>query len=82
MRAHLYNAEGLPPLVNDGLGYTGEQWQTDDTLWQRHHFSQLADTLYLETGFYNYQTLEEIGDMLRLPVEENQRTENGTRKTG
>ena len=68
--------------MDDGLGYSGEQWQTDDMLWQRHHFSQLEDTLYLETGFYNYQTLEEIGDMLRLPVEENERTENGIRETG
>ena len=73
LRAHLYNADSPPPLVEDGLGYTVEQWQAGDTLWQRHQFSSLEGAIHLETGFYNYQTLEDVGEMLHLPVDKNER---------
>ena len=71
-RAHLYTSASPPPLVDDGLGYSGEQWQVGDTFWQRHQFSTMDNALHLETGLYNYQTLETIGDILVLPVHDRQ----------
>ncbi len=68
MRAHLYASQDAPPLVADSLGYAAEQWQPQDTLWQRHQFNSMDDALHLETGLYNYQTLKEIGEMLILPA--------------
>ena len=68
MRAHLYNAQSESPQVSDGLGYAAEQWRAGDLFWQRHPFAFQEDELYLESGLYDYQTLAEIGKMLRLPL--------------
>lgn len=70
MRAHLYSTPDAPPLVDDALGYTADQWRAGDTLWQRHDFPVIEDAHYLETGLYNFQNLEEVGEMLRLPAAE------------
>ena len=70
MRAHLYSTPDAPPLVDDALGYTADQWRAGDTLWQRHDFAVIEDAHYLETGLYNFQNLEEVGEMLRLPAAE------------
>ncbi|HID52226.1 MAG TPA: phospholipid carrier-dependent glycosyltransferase [Anaerolineae bacterium] len=56
---HLY-AEAPPPIVSDGLGFTGEQWEAGDVIWQRHEFDLGADSRYLETGLYNYLTNERL----------------------
>jgi hypothetical protein len=69
IRAHLYTSASPPPLVDDGLGFSAEQWRAQDTLWQRHQFPITDDASYLETGLYNYQTLETIGEKLNLPVQ-------------
>jgi hypothetical protein len=68
MRAHLYSEDGAEPMVADGLGYPGEQWQAHDTIWQRHSFPTLENASRLETGIYNYQTLDVIGEMVSLPL--------------
>jgi hypothetical protein len=66
--AHLY-LDGQPvPLVGDNLGYTAEQWQPGDTFWQRFPFPAAKGDLTLETGLYDYQTLEKLGEVLRLPA--------------
>jgi hypothetical protein len=70
LRAHLYSLANPTPLVDDGLGYSGEQWQAGDTLWQQHQFETMEDAAYLETGLYDYQTLGIIGEVLDLPVSE------------
>ncbi len=68
MRAHLYSEDGTEPMVADALGYPGEQWQARDTIWQRHSFPTLENAARLETGIYNYQTLDVIGEMVSLPA--------------
>ena len=70
LRAHLYDSLSQAPLVADGLGFSGDQWQAGDTLWQRHQFETMEDAAYLETGLYNYQTLAIIGEVFYLPVPE------------
>jgi hypothetical protein len=65
--AHLY-LDGQPaPLVGDNLGYPAGQWQPGDTFWQRFPFPPAEGARTLETGLYDYQTLEASGDVLRLP---------------
>jgi hypothetical protein len=65
VQGHLYTAEpDSPPLVADGLGFTSDQWQPGDWFIQRHLFTAPGDTL--ETGLYNYATLERIGPVIRL----------------
>lgn len=54
--AHLYG-EGDTPLVADGLGFTSEQWQSDDIFVQIHAFDT-ENGRFLETGLYNYLTGE------------------------
>ncbi|MFN2180837.1 MAG: glycosyltransferase family 39 protein [Candidatus Promineifilaceae bacterium] len=68
LRAHLYSEGNPTPLVDDALGYPGELWRAQDTIWQRHWFSSMDDASYLETGIYNYLTLDVIGEMVRLPA--------------
>ncbi len=54
---HLY-AGGPPPLVSDGLGFTSDQWRSDDIFFQRFPFAQSGD--YLETGLYDYLSGEKL----------------------
>ncbi len=50
---------GTPPLVGDGLGYPSPNWQPGDIIMQIHDFGdQPAD--YLETGLYDYNTVERL----------------------
>ena len=67
-RAHLYNSLSPTPLVADSLGYSGGQWQAGDTLWQAHLFPTMENATHLETGLYNYQTLDMLGQILTLPL--------------
>ena len=68
IQAHLYGRAQTPPLVADGLGYASEQWQAGDFFLQRHAFAGDASTAtYMQSGLYNYQTLEVNGELLRLP---------------
>jgi hypothetical protein len=69
MQAHLYTSLDGPPYVADGLGFSSDQWRAGDWLIQRHLFPGQEHGLFLETGLYDYQTLELQGDLLRLPVE-------------
>jgi hypothetical protein len=66
LQAHL-NTGGPPPLVADGLGFCCGQWQPDDWFIQRHVFPEHSGAQYLETGLYNYVTLEPVSERLRLP---------------
>lgn len=64
VKAHL-SAGDEPPQVADGLGFTSGQWQPGDRFLQRHLFERPGDAL--ETGLYNYTTLEPVGPAMRLP---------------
>ena len=66
LRAHLYTADEAPPLVADALGYSSEQWQSGDRLLQRFDFPEGGTAIFLETGIYNFQNLELLGDVLQL----------------
>lgn len=68
LQAHLVSDPSTPPLVADGLGFSSEQWQTGDWFMQRHVLPPGATGNYLETGLYAFQTLEPVGQRLRLPV--------------
>lgn len=50
--------------VADGLGFSADQWLASDWFAQRHTFTTSGDTL--ETGLYNYLTLESVGAAIRL----------------
>lgn len=65
VKAHL-RAGDEPPQVADGLGFTSGQWRVGDLFLQRHLFPQPGDTL--ETGLYNYVTLEPAGPVIDLPA--------------
>ena len=69
LQAHLTVTPAAPPLVGDSLGFSSEQWQAGDWLLQRHEFPGQESGLFLETALYNYQSLELLGDALRLPAE-------------
>ena len=66
LRAHLYTEDRLSPLVGDSLGFSSEQWQEGDRVIQRFDFPGASSAHYLETGLYNYQTLDLQGNMLQL----------------
>jgi hypothetical protein len=66
--AHLYIKGQPEPLIGDNLGYSPEQWLPGDTFWQRFSFPITEDILYLETGLYDYQSLEALGDVIQLPA--------------
>ncbi len=71
VQAHLYGDAGSLPQVADGLGFTSEQWLPGDFFFQRHAFDkEAAGARYLQSGLYNYQTLEINGELLHLPVPE------------
>ncbi|WP_374686939.1 ArnT family glycosyltransferase [Promineifilum sp.] len=63
VQAHLYAGDG-PPQVADGLGFSSDQWQPGDWFIQRHAFTAPGEAL--ETGLYDYTTLEQIGPVARL----------------
>ena len=63
LQAHL-NQPGGAIEVADGLGFTADQWQPGDRFAQRHLFATPGDTL--DTGFYNYATLERLGPPITL----------------
>lgn len=56
--AHLL-AGDAPQQIADGLGFASDQWQAGDWFLQRHIFATPGDSL--ETGLYNYVTLEKAG---------------------
>lgn len=63
IQAHLYaNEESLQ--VADGLGFSTDQWQPGDWFIQRHVFP--APGAALETGLYNYATLQPVSGPIRL----------------
>ncbi len=66
-QAHLYTDHPLP-FVADSLGFSADQWQTDDWFIQRYQFPPQPQASFMETGLINYQTLEKIGERLRLPA--------------
>lgn len=63
VQAHLYAGDG-PPQVADGLGFSSDQWQPGDWFIQRHIFAASGEVL--ETGLYDYTTLERVAPTLRL----------------
>jgi len=63
VQAHLYAGDG-PPQVADGLGFSSDQWRPGDWFIQRHAFAAPGEAL--ETGLYNYTTLEQVGPTVRL----------------
>jgi len=63
IQAHLLAADGAIQVA-DGLGFPADQWRPGDVFLQRHVFDAPGDTL--ETGLYNYVTLEPAGTRARL----------------
>ncbi len=68
LQAHLVADPSQPPLVADSLGFSSEQWRPGDWFLQRHVFPPGATGAYFETGLYAFQTLEAVGQRLRLPA--------------
>ena len=66
VQGHLIAADGTR-LVADGLGYSADQWQPGDWFAQRHVFAVPGNTL--ETGLYNYATLERAGPTSTLTAD-------------
>lgn len=67
VQAHLARGPGRPPHVADALGFSSEQWQPGDWFLQRHTFAEGTRGAYFQTGLYDFQTLERLGDQIRLP---------------
>jgi len=61
--AHLLRGDE-PPQNADGLGFSADQWRPGDWFVQRHIFDTAGDTM--ETGLYNYVTLEPASERIRL----------------
>ena len=66
VRGHLLSTDGTR-RVADGLGCTTAQWRPGDWFLQRHLFAAPGHTL--ETGLYNYVTLENVGPTSTLTVD-------------
>ena len=66
LQAHLLAADGARQVA-DGLGFSADQWRPGDSFMQRHRFA--APGVALETGLYNYATLERIGPTMTLTAE-------------
>jgi hypothetical protein len=77
--AHLWNAEGQPIAVGDGLGFTADQWQIDDVFVQRNVLqipaNAPAGAFEVRVGLYTLDTIQRlpvfqngaaVGDSLRL----------------
>jgi len=62
IQAHLISDNEVQ--VADGLGFPADQWLAGDWFAQRHTFATPGHTL--ETGLYDYLTLESVGPALRL----------------
>lgn len=69
LQAHLYTAGVSSPQVADSLGFSSTQWQPGDWFVQRHHFANQDQPAYLQTGMYNYLTLEQAGEPINLPAQ-------------
>lgn len=50
---HLHSGQG-EPLVDDGLGFSSEQWQEGDVFVQYHRFPAVAEVGYMTTALYYY----------------------------
>ncbi len=68
IQAHLLDANGTVLQVADSLGFSSDQWQPGDVFVQRFAFDGTAEGATLETGLYNYVTLEGVGETIRLPA--------------
>ena len=66
VQAHLLAADGTRQVA-DGLGFATAQWRPGDLFMQRHRFTTPGDTL--ETGLYDYVTLERAGPTIRLTAD-------------
>ena len=66
LQAHLNGPDGTVEVA-DGLGFTSDQWRPGDWFIQRHLFATPGDTL--NTGLYNYATLERVGPTITLTAE-------------
>jgi len=66
VQAHLIAADGARQVA-DGLGFAAEQWRPGDRFLQRHLFPAPGDTL--ETGLYDYTTLERVGPTSTLTAD-------------
>ena len=66
IQAHFFRDNTTSRVVADKLGYSSDQWQTGDLFIQRFDTAELPESKFLETGIYNYQTLERVGQQLRL----------------
>jgi hypothetical protein len=62
IQAHLF-ADGAVQVA-DGLGFSADQWRPGDWFIQRHVFDAPGETL--ETGLYNYVTVEPASERVRL----------------
>ncbi len=62
---HLYG-DAPPPTVADGLGFSSEQWQAGDVIYQRHAFAPEINGRYLETGLYDYTNGERLADFVQI----------------
>ncbi len=69
IQAHLFAAADGPAYVGDSLGFSSDQWQAGDWLIQRHDFPGQGNALFLQTGLYNFQTVEVVGETIKLPAE-------------
>jgi len=65
VQGHLRAADGKA-LIADGLGYSADQWRPGDWFIQRHAFSEPG--VALETGLYNYLTLDPVTERATLPA--------------
>ena len=69
IQAHLYTTADGPPHVGDSLGFSSDQWQAGDWLIQRHEFPDQGNAMFLQTGLYNFQTVDVVGETMKLPAE-------------
>ncbi len=65
IQAHLSVGDGSTQVA-DGLGFSADQWRPGDWFIQRHVFDALGEEL--DTGLYNYVTLEPASERVRLPA--------------
>lgn len=73
MFAHLYADGETPAAVDDGLGYTTEQWRPGDRFLQFHTFSIEKTPIHLQSGPYNFVTGERLDVPVEIPFEQTKR---------
>jgi hypothetical protein len=66
LQAHFYENEAAQPIIADSLGYSSDQWQKGDLFINRFTIADDWEPRSLETGLYNFQTLDPVGQRLRL----------------